>query len=122
MAELIINTNDAALVKQNIQTDLILISEDKVEIILMKNKKALSSAHSWVTPTSLFLSFLATLITADFKTTLGLTGENWKVVFIILLIASFVWLVFAAFSFIKYKGKTSTEYMIAQMNKDKENK
>jgi len=122
MSKLSLDISEGSLVKQNIQTDLILISEDKVEIILMKHKKAVNGISSWLAPLSLALSFGATLLTADFKDVLYLTGEKWQLVFTILLIISILWLLVSIVQAIMYAGKTSVKYIIKMMNEGKENK
>lgn len=65
-------------VHTNTKSDLIEITEDKLEIILLKHLNKLNKVKGWLTPLSLFVTILIVLLTATFKLFAGLSKEVWK--------------------------------------------
>ena len=61
------NNKFVSKVCSNTKSDLIEITEDKLENILTKFLKDYKKTIEWMTPLGLFLSFLITSFTADFK-------------------------------------------------------
>ena len=53
--------------RENIQTDLIKITRDKLEIILLKEFNSMKKVSDWKTPASIFITTLITVLTATFK-------------------------------------------------------
>lgn len=93
---------------ENIKTDLIKITRDKLEIILLKYLDASTKRTSWITPISLFFTFLIALITTDFKTDLPfISADTLNAIFIILCIASLIWAITEVYFNIK-RGKKQT--------------
>jgi L-fucose isomerase-like protein len=56
----------------NVKSDLIEITHDKLENILLKYLKNLSIAKSWITPVSLGITLLIAKLTATFNKTFGI--------------------------------------------------
>ena len=74
----------------NIKSDLIEITHDKLENILLKYLKNLNKTKAWSTPLSIFITVLITRTTTDFKNALGLEKQVWDAIFFILCLGSFV--------------------------------
>lgn len=90
----IYNTLDDKFISEsheNIQTELITITKDKLENILLKYLEKLNSQKAWIAPFSVFSSLFIALLTADFKDFLKISKELWQALFIISCIASFVY-------------------------------
>ena len=77
----------------NLRSDIVEITHDKLENVLLKfyQKHALRTA--WFNPLSLGVGVALTLSTAEFKTkTMGLDGTTWQAIFVIALVCSIIWL------------------------------
>jgi hypothetical protein len=98
---------------RNTQSDLIEITEDKLENILLKFLNIFKKVRNWITPFSIFLTFLITILTANFdKNFLSISKEIWCAIFYCGLIGSFIWLLFSVFISIKYKNQGTLEYLL----------
>ncbi len=107
-------------VRTNTKSDLIEITEDKLENILLKHVSKLNKASSWLTPVSLFLTFLIIFLTADFKDFAGIEKSVWKAVFLFALIGSFIWTFKATINAIKFSKKASIDYLIKEIKNNQE--
>lgn len=98
--------------RTNTKSDLIEITEDKLENILLKNHKYLDLKTSWINPLSLFLTLLLAKLTADFKDFLEISRNTWEAIFIIGIILSFIWLVWTIIRIVTYWDKSSLDYLL----------
>jgi len=99
-------------IHKNVKQEIIITTEDKIKLVLISTKEILSAQRDWVTPFGLLISFIATLITADFKDALGLKKEVWDAIFILLTIASSVWLMWSFYKLYKNWGKDNLDKII----------
>lgn len=79
----------------NVKSDLIEITEDKLENILLKHLSSLAIRKSWITPLTLFLAVLLANLTATFSNKFGIDAPVWQAFFLLLAITSFLWFVLA---------------------------
>lgn len=103
---------------ENIKTDLITITRDKLEIILLKHLNNSVKKSSWITPFSLFSTFLITLITTDFKNNLPISADTMTAIFIILCCACFIWLIIEIVNAIKRGKKQTIDNLIEKIAKN----
>ena len=96
---------------QNTAQDYIVTTKDKVELVLLKTEKALSDKNSWITPLSLTITCVISLITADFKDFL-LSASVWEALFILSSIIFSIWLIYAAIIAWKNRKKGNTLFYI----------
>ncbi len=101
---------------ENIQTELITITKDKLENILLKYLNKLDLRKAWITPFSVFLSLIIALLTADFKEFLGLPKELWHALFIISCFFSFVLLIILGIKAFKNRKDTSVESLMNKIS------
>ncbi len=73
---------------------IIISTEDKIELCLMKHLEDLETKRSWITPFGLFLAVILTFLTTDFKEWL-LPKETWQAVFFVAGVIFLGWLVLA---------------------------
>ena len=86
----------------NTAQNIIVTTEDKIRLHLLDHLNIMERKKEWITPSSLLITIIAVLITANFKDFL-LKSETWKLVFIICGVVSFVWLAKSLiFAFRKY--------------------
>ncbi|WP_310595520.1 hypothetical protein [Flavobacterium sp.] len=113
------NSRFISQVCSNTKSDLIEITEDKLENILIKFLSNYTNLTIWLTPLGIFLSLLLTFLTAaDFKEFLGITKNYWYAFFVLSLILSAFFTIYYLFkSLLNYK-KTKLEFLI---NKIKNN-
>lgn len=97
----------------NLRSDLIEITHDKLENVLLKFYERHTLRSSWFNPLSLLVGVALTLTTADFKAqALGLDGATWRAIFVIALLASIVWLSVNLIRLAKCWKETSLEFLI----------
>lgn len=97
----------------NLRSDVIEITHDKLENVLLKfyEKHALRTA--WFNPLSLGVGVALTLSTAEFKTqALGLDGPTWHAAFLITLACSIGWLATILVRLGRHWKETSIESLI----------
>jgi hypothetical protein len=75
----------------NLEQNFIVITSDKLEICLRDHLDRVNSKQGWMTPVSLFCSFIATLCAADFHDALKISSYTWQAIFIILTGVSVIW-------------------------------
>jgi hypothetical protein len=116
MANNPVNLKESRFINQvcsNTKTDFIEITEDKLENILIKFLEIFKKTLSWITPFSIFLTILITLLTTEFqKNFLGIDKTVWSSVFYISIILSVFWLIYDLYNIVKFRKKRSVEYLI----------
>lgn len=106
----------------NIKSDLIEITHDKLENILLKHLKNIDIRKSWITPASIFLTVLITRLTATFNDSLGIPKDVWNAFFLIIMITSGIWLIWRIIKIISCWKKSSVEYLINTIKTTEKNK
>ena len=99
----------------NVNQDIIVTTEDKIKLVLIKTKETLKSQRDWLTPLGLILSFVTTLSTSEFKETLGQNKEFWKAIFVILTIGSIIWFFIALYKLYKHWGCDDLDKIVKQI-------
>lgn len=103
----------------NVKSDLIEITEDKLENILLKHLNKLNTNQMWITPLSLFITIILVIITATFSTKIGIDKSVWEAIFYISAIITFIWSIISGLKALNNKD-TSIECLINKI-KNKEN-
>jgi len=81
---------------ENIQTDEITITHDKLEVILLKHIDKMKYSKTWITPLSLFGTIVIALVTSDFKNVWVFNKELIRGVFVVGAFMSLIWFVISA--------------------------
>ncbi len=102
-------------VHKNVKQEIIITTADKIKIVLMETKEILSSQKDWWTPFGLFISFIATLLTADFKDAFSQSKDFWKSSFVLLTIGSALWLIYSLYQLYKNWGQGELKSIIQQI-------
>jgi hypothetical protein len=76
----------------NVTAPVIVTNEDKVRLVLNELRKTLTEAKAWIGPLGIFLTLVATLITADFRELFGVKPDVWKGVYYCITLLIVVWL------------------------------
>jgi hypothetical protein len=92
-------------VHKNLTQEIIVTNTDKVKLILHEHHKIVKKKNDWVNPVAIFITVLATILTAKFdETKFGLSPQIWQAIFVVTCIGSFIWsfiLIFNAFRYFK---------------------
>ena len=97
----------------NVKSDVVEITHDKLENVLLKFYKKHLLRTAWFNPLSLGIGLVLTLTTAEFKATaLGVEGATWKAIFILALVSSLVWLAVNLIHLAASWRETSIGYLI----------
>ena len=102
------------IVHRNIEQEYIIITADKLELILRDAKDILISQRDWWTPLGFFSTLLITLLTTDFKNFI-FSANVWYALFIIAIVISFLWLVKCLFKLKKHWGKDDVKGIISKI-------
>ncbi|WP_422766853.1 hypothetical protein ACOX9X_11370 [Photobacterium leiognathi subsp. mandapamensis] len=79
--------------RSNVQSDLIEITEDKLEVILIKHIEKLNIRDSWISPSSMLVAIITAKTTATFNDSFGLSAAVWETIFVLSGIFSAIWLI-----------------------------
>ena len=83
-------------VYMNTESDYIVITEDKVKLILKDYSDDLEKKKEWHTPCGVFVTIFAILVTTNFDSDyrkFGFSADNWTSVFLVGAVLSLCWLV-----------------------------
>lgn len=106
----------------NVKSDLIEITHDKLENILLKHLKNLDIRKSWITPASIFLTVLIARLTSTFNDSLGIPKNVWDAFFLIIMMVSGIWLLWKIIEICNCWKKSSVEYLINTIKASEINK
>jgi hypothetical protein len=78
-------------VHMNLGQDAIVITEDKVRLVLMNHLDRVEMKRSWFTPLGLLVAIVVAFASATFHDALGLKQATWEAIFVLAGFVSFVW-------------------------------
>jgi hypothetical protein len=100
----------------NLKSDVVEITHDKLENVLLKFYQKHLLRTIWFNPLSLFVGVALTLTTAEFKaSSLGIEGATWKAIFIIALTVSLIWLVVSLIRLATSWKETTLDFLISKI-------
>lgn len=82
-------------VHMNLGQDAIVITEDKVRLVLMTHLRTLEQKRGWIAPLGLLVAIVTAFATAKFQDAFGLKATTWEAIFVLSGIASLVWTIIA---------------------------
>ena len=103
-------------VHKNLTQEIIVTNTDKVKLILNDHHKIVKKKIEWVNPVAIFITVLATILTAKFdETKFGLTPQTWQAIFVVTCIASFIWSVVLIINALRFYKQGTIEQCIDKM-------
>lgn len=102
----------------NVRSDVIEITEDKLENILLKYLNKLTIRRTWAIPLSIFLTSLLATITKNFSDTLGISKDVWQAFFILLTILSLTCFIISIIKLKIYWKTSSLDYVMSLIKKN----
>jgi hypothetical protein len=79
-------------VHKNTEQEIIVITSDRLELVLQKHLKYLERRKEWIAPLGLLLAIVTTFCTATFKNAF-FSADTWKAIFVMAGVVSLVWLI-----------------------------
>jgi|SRR5690554_6300445 len=101
--------------RSNVKSDLIEITEDKLENILLKHLKKMGVRKGWIAPLGLFISVILANISATFDQKFGVPASTWEAVFILAAIGSGIWLVASLLAMWLNWKESKIDFLICQI-------
>lgn len=101
-------------IHKNISQEIIIVNIDKVKLILNEHQQNVQKKKDRINPLALFLTLFVTNITAEFTDTWGLGKDTWKAIFVLVCVASFLWLLYSVYNACTCKGD-NIEYVIEKL-------
>lgn len=95
----------------NVNQTIIITTEDKVRLCLSSHVDNLQRKYDWIAPFGISLATVTSLTTADF-TDFILTAELWNAIFVLISIATLLWLIWALY---RIRNSTSVETIIGDL-------
>ncbi|MGE6376587.1 hypothetical protein [Peribacillus muralis] len=112
---------DSSVIHTNVGQEIVVTTEDKLELCLRDHQHILKAKSDWITPLGLFIAVLTSLVAADFKEFLGISADLWNAIF---LICSFIfgfWLLKALSKAFQYRGSGDTKEIIQKLKNNSQN-
>lgn len=106
-----IDLNDNRNVYQNTAQDYIVTTKDKLELVLLKTEKCLSSKNAWMTPLGLVVSCSLTIFSSNFKDFV-LPASVWQAIFILTTVICLLWLCYTLYILARNWNKGDIEDII----------
>lgn len=75
----------------NVGQELIAVTKDRLELCLIRHRERLESRQRWLLPLGILVPIVLTLLTTDFKDSLGIKASTWQAVFLLLATVSTIW-------------------------------
>lgn len=106
--------------RTNVKSDLIEITEDKLENILLKHLHKIGIRKSWIIPLSILVTVLLAILSASFGDKFGIKGSVWEAIFLIIAFSTGIWFVISIIRIISNWKGSSISALIALIKNAKE--
>lgn len=89
----------------NVQSNLIEITEDKLELIVTKYSDQLKKSRDWVGYSGISITILISLLTCEFnKNFIGISKDIWYTLFVICFVVSFILLIKSLYNMCRFRN------------------
>ena len=102
-------------VHTNFDQNIVIVTEDRLELCLRNHLDCISRHKAWVTPVSLLAAFIATLCTSSFKDAFGLPAATWQALFVLFVIVTAIWSILSVID--AFRNKSSLRQLIDAIKK-----
>jgi len=102
-------------IHKNLTQDVIMTTQDKLRLALIEHRDVLSSKREWISAGSLALSFLSTLLLANFKDSLGLSADTWRALYGLFFSLALIWLINSLVNLVKNRKRRDIDYLIKEI-------
>jgi hypothetical protein len=84
---------DTSKVYSNLGQEIIITTEDKIRLCLMKHLSQMEKRNAWIAPLGILLTIAIVFPTTTFRDFFFLTADTWKAIFVISGLISAAWLI-----------------------------
>ncbi len=109
---------ESSVVHTNVSQDIVVVTEDKLELCLIKHQNNLKAKNDWKTPVGIFLALLSSLIAADFSEFLTLPAETWQALFILGSTFSGMWSLISIIKAFKSRNSSDVRKIIDELKRN----
>ena len=102
-------------VHRNIQQTIVVVPEDRLRLCLMEHRDCLSGRRDWLTPLSLLVALITTLVAADFNKTLVFAPNVWEAMYVIASLLSGIWLIRALYRSWSVRNAISLDSLVVRI-------
>jgi len=99
----------------NVQSNAIRITEDKLRVKLPKILSRARRSHDWLGSLGVSVSIFLAFTTANFHDTLGISGEHWSFLFGLFGIIAFIF--FVVWGIVALTNRVSIDKIIEELKK-----
>lgn len=93
-------------------------SRATIELALERYRQGVLARTRWVNPFVTCVTVLSVLLVADFEPLLGFSSATWYAVFVVALLLSVVWLLWAVVSYLRNRHKADVEFVIERLESE----
>ncbi|MGW8428848.1 hypothetical protein ACWGJQ_25950 [Peribacillus simplex] len=112
---------DTSVIHTNVGQEIVVTTEDKLELCLRDHQHILKAKNDWITPLGLFIAVLTSLVAADFKEFLSISADLWNAIFIICSVIFGFWLLKALIKAFQYRTSGDTKEIIQKLKNNSQN-
>ncbi len=109
---------DSSTVSKNLTQEILVITIDKAKLCLMEHQSILRSQRNWIAPAGILIALVTSLVATDFKSFLGIKADFWQAIFVLLSIASGIWLIVTLFRALQKRGKGGVDKLIRKLREN----
>jgi hypothetical protein len=102
-------------VHTNFDQNIVIVTEDRLELCLRNHLECISRNKAWITPASLLAAFVTTLCTSSFKDSFGLSAATWQALFVLFVIVTGIWSVLSGID--AFRNRSSLRQLIDAIKK-----
>ncbi len=99
----------------NFDQNVVIITEDRLELCLRKHLECIGSRMAWITPVSLLAAFITTLCSSTFHDWFGLNANTWQALFVLFSIVAAIWSLIAIVR--AFKTQSSLRSLLDEIKK-----
>ena len=111
-----LDVNDDVKIHDTKDPDEIYVTNpSKMKLVLYEFEKAIRIKNRIINPIVLGVTTLSVLFVSDFNTTLGLSPQSWKAIFILITLGCLLWLIISIVKMVHYWEQMSPEYVVEEL-------
>ncbi|MFS0689405.1 hypothetical protein AB1K89_09190 [Sporosarcina sp. 179-K 8C2 HS] len=109
---------ESSVIHTNVGQQIVVVTEDKLELCLIKHQNTLKARNDWKTPVGIFLALSSSLVATEFTEFLTLPAETWQAFFILGSAITGIWSVIAIIKAVNSKDSGNISKIISELKKN----
>jgi hypothetical protein len=104
-----------AAINYNLRQEILVISSDKLENVMLRYLKYAERKFGWATPASVSLTLFASIFMGRFRDVLGVSGDKWESIFIVTAVILGLYALVRLVNSICHRKKGSLDFIVAKL-------